>query len=555
MGVRAQPEAAASGRGAPRGAPSVKMVGVLALQLGAVIGVLATRAWGTLYAPAGVSGQPLRLSSLGTNVVAKVVSKGESDQNVSADGGSLAPFHRTRGKVESKSLRSTVEAVELEHPVTETCGLWGGTALLTRLQKSETSVCSGDSVVRVYSVPALSGDPNKENDWSAIVIDDAHVTSTGGALDLTLNCTRSENYSEVIAAATVRSRSNAEVTKMGQVIRSISTDGVRGTPGGMQCSSSSATQNRVLLVLAPENFWNWWFFLADLSSNFAALALLLPGVRPGPIHVALLARDSLEGTSGRGRVATDPMPLAEAYGYLFSSRSIQITRLYAGEEVPQGCFGSVVMLPRRGPALLQNVKHPRDGCFSPVVKAMVLHLRSAVGLVEVRPKQVTLCFVTRDPPETTQEGKWYTDRALINDNDVFDHLAKKAKENKLGFRKLEFWGKASSTPVSEQIHQAGQCSLVMGMHGAGMHVAVGMERPAMLRILKNVIANKNEPNIMTAIGGCYAEHKLKAPSTWMKSPPKAGVRGTYASPEEVWGAAVGALKACKIWDNGLRIDG
>lgn len=120
--------------------------------------------------------------------------------------------------------------------------------------------------------------------------------------------------------------------------------------------------------------------------------------------------------------------------------------------------------------------------------------------------------MTRDPPETTQEGRWYKDRALINNGDVLGHLAKKAAENKLGFRKLEFWGKASSTSVSEQLHQAGQCSLVMGLHRAGMHVAVGTKRPAMLRILKNEIPNKNEPNIMAHLGGCYAELKLQRPA-------------------------------------------
>lgn len=39
----------------------------------------------------------------------------------------------------------------------------------------------------------------------------------------------------------------------------------------------------------------------------------------------------------------------------------------------------------------------------------------------------------------------------------------------------------------------------------------------------------------------------------MKAPPKKTV-GTYADPNAVWEAAVGALKDCKIWDNGLRID-
>ena len=86
-----------------------------------------------------------------------------------------------------------------------------------------------------------------------------------------------------------------------------------------------------------------------------------------------------------------------------------------------------------------------------------------------------------------------------------------------------------------------------------MHVAVGMQRPAMLRILKNEIPNKNEPNIMAHLGGCYAELKLKRPAQWMKTPPKNTV-GTYADPTAVWEAAVGALKDCKIWHNGLRID-
>ena len=120
------------------------------------------------------------------------------------------------------------------------------------------------------------------------------------------------------------------------------------------------------------------------------LAILLPGVRPGPIHVALLARDALECTGGRGRGVNDPMQLAEACGYLFSSRCTQITLLYTGEDIALGCYGSVVMLPCRGPALLRNIRHRRDTCFSPVLKAMVLHLRAAMGFVDVHQKQVVL---------------------------------------------------------------------------------------------------------------------------------------------------------------------
>ena len=548
---------------APRGVPSARMVGILALQLGAVAGVLVTRLWGTLRAPQqGGSGYALRLSPVPSAAVGErsglpaldleALSATAAAEQGPRAGSGLAPFHRTRGEVEKSSFRSTVEAVEQGRPVSEECGLWGGTGLLDRLVKSGADVCVGQSRNRVHSTPAKGGDPGKENDWSAFVIDNALVRSQGGQLAVTANCTRSEKYSEVLEATTRKNRGNAEVTKMGAIIREMSTAGP-DSPNSPKCGPDSFGSSRVLLVLAPENFWNWWFFLADLSSNFAALAALLPGVRPGPIHVVLLAKDGLEGTSGRGRVATDPMPLAEAYGYLFRSRGSEITRLYAGEDVSPGCYGSVVMLPRRGAALLRNVRHPRDKCFSPALKAMVLHLRSAVGLVEVRPKQVTLCFVTRDPPETTQEGRWYKDRALINNGDVLGHLAKKAAENKLGFRKLEFWGKASSTSVSEQLHQAGQCSLVMGLHRAGMHVAVGTKRPAMLRILKNEIPNKNEPNIMAHLGGCYAELKLQRPAVWMKAPPKKTV-GTYADPNAVWEAAVGALKDCKIWDNGLRID-
>eukprot|EP01068_Selenidium_serpulae_P019648 Selendium_serpulae@DN7018_c0_g1_i1.p1 len=131
--------------------------------------------------------------------------------------------------------------------------------------------------------------------------------------------------------------------------------------------------------------------------------------------------------------------------------------------------------------------------------------------------------------------------------------------NNLGFRKLQFWGAGSSTAFSEQLHQAAQCSLLIGMHGAGMHVAVGMERPAVLRLLKNHIGNKNEQNVMTLIGGCYAEAKLSSQRRSSSSPrmgekrPLARegrhVKGTYADPQQVWDAAIKALKGCGIWDD------
>jgi len=41
------------------------------------------------------------------------------------------------------------------------------------------------------------------------------------------------------------------------------------------------------------------------------------------------------------------------------------------------------------------------------------------------------------------------------------------------------------------------------MHGAGLYAAIALERPAILEFSTARIPNRNAPNLMNHIGGCY----------------------------------------------------
>ena len=44
------------------------------------------------------------------------------------------------------------------------------------------------------------------------------------------------------------------------------------------------------------------------------------------------------------------------------------------------------------------------------------------------------------------------------------------------------------------------------MHGAGLNLAIAMDRPRVLELSRSHISNRNLQNLMTAVGGAYHGH-------------------------------------------------
>lgn len=84
--------------------------------------------------------------------------------------------------------------------------------------------------------------------------------------------------------------------------------------------------------------------------------------------------------------------------------------------------------------------------------------------------------------------------------------------------------------LAEQIRVVGTCSLLMGVHGAGLNLAISMPRPATLEIKGAGIANANGPNLMSALGGCYHHADI--------------VQGHRIRPDDLLKHALAAMAEC-----------
>jgi hypothetical protein len=71
--------------------------------------------------------------------------------------------------------------------------------------------------------------------------------------------------------------------------------------------------------------------------------------------------------------------------------------------------------------------------------------------------------------------------------------------SEVGMKTLNF-GKHNS--LRDQLDSVNECKLLVGAHGAGLNLAIGMEKPALLELTPGVISNRNAQNLMTALNGC-----------------------------------------------------
>ena len=71
---------------------------------------------------------------------------------------------------------------------------------------------------------------------------------------------------------------------------------------------------------------------------------------------------------------------------------------------------------------------------------------------------------------------------------------------------LDFYNTSALPSMRAQLTAAARCALLVGMHGAGLNLAIAMERPRVLELSRSPIANRNLQNLMTAVGGEYHGH-------------------------------------------------
>ncbi|KAF5829481.1 hypothetical protein DUNSADRAFT_16004 [Dunaliella salina] len=204
-----------------------------------------------------------------------------------------------------------------------------------------------------------------------------------------------------------------------------------------------------------------------------------------------------------------------------------------------GCYRSIVFMrnAESGSPILKNTAHPFASCFSPVVTALVAYIKASVNLPSIAPPATPMvCWMSRDENVRPEYTAWQKARTIQNQAGLVSELDKLAITRGARVMQLAFYGNHSSVSISEQLHRAARCSLITGMHGAGLYAAVAMKAPAILEFTTQRIPNRNAYNLMSHIGGCYQGMEIVT---------KDKVHGTL-DPLQVWPKVLQALEKCGV---------
>lgn len=257
-----------------------------------------------------------------------------------------------------------------------------------------------------------------------------------------------------------------------------------------------------LLVVSATDFWNWWWFLVELQNAYISFQVV--DHIHGPIKLLFLEDDSREKVDRYGRGAMKPLPLKELYPLIFSP-GLPATHFSGDIGAAVGCYKSIVFLNNGENAspFLKNTQHKWSSCYSPVIAGLGGIIRSAVKTLETRPQALTVCWMSRDEVLRPEFTDWQKRRTISGQGRLVRELNDQAKADGVQVTELAFYGNYSTTPITVQLTQVAQCSLLVGIHGAGLYAAIGMHKPAILELTLAQIPNRNALNLMNHIGGCY----------------------------------------------------
>jgi len=422
------------------------------------------------------------------------------------------------GAEEAAAPANAILDTEASHrDLSATCKAWGGFQVLQKLQQGAQPLCSGASSVKAYSATLT----NRERPFQMVLLQNASFTSNGiGAA-----CVPNESYLK--NRPTILTGSQYVSTRLFEAIQLQEPQRVCANPSG------------VLLLVSANDYWNWWWFLVQLQNAFIALAVVQPELDPGPRTIMFLEKDNREDQATYGRSAKQPLPFRELYFHLFAAQNTPDIRWFVNPSLAFGCYRSIVFLrnAESGSPILKNTAHPFASCFSPVITALVAYIKASVNLPSIAPPATpTVCWMSRDENVRPEYTVWQKARTIKDQAGLVSELDKLAATRGARVMQLAFYGNHSSVSISEQLHRASRCSLITGMHGAGLYAAVAMKAPAILEFTTQRIPNRNAYNLMSHIGGCYQGMEIVA---------KDKVNGTL-NPLQVWPKVVQALEKCGV---------
>jgi len=248
--------------------------------------------------------------------------------------------------------------------------------------------------------------------------------------------------------------------------------------GRFQKECPKSCSQKTLIIVDTVDFWNWWWVLVTVSSHYTLLLSILEDINAENIEILHLAEDSREKKGIK-------MPLRDIYHVLFSTKGNK--RLDKTTKFANVCYSNVVLLPtRENPSILKNIHHKYDNCVSSVMISFHIFFRRQMNLQSVKSNKI--CWVYRK--HKIAITSWQKLRHIPQQDILISEV---------GMKTLNF-GKHNS--LRDQLDSVNECKLLVGAHGAGLNLAIGMEKPALLELTPGVISNRNAQNLMTALNGC-----------------------------------------------------
>lgn len=166
------------------------------------------------------------------------------------------------------------------------------------------------------------------------------------------------------------------------------------------------------------------------------------------------------------------------------------------------CYRRVIRVHYSSPPSLVNRRHAYDDCPIPIVAAFRAQLVDAFQLrARTIPRRV--CWVARSesvPKEYSSMHAWHAARIVRRQDTLWRRVGSLTRTDA---HVLNFFNTSSLPHMRTQLTEAARCELVVGMHGAGLNLAIAMARPRVLELSRTHIANRNLQNLMKAIGGEY----------------------------------------------------
>ena len=169
------------------------------------------------------------------------------------------------------------------------------------------------------------------------------------------------------------------------------------------------------------------------------------------------------------------------------------------------CYRRVIRLRFASGPPLSNRRHSHDDCPIPIVAAFRARLLGAFRLHNLTVTR-RVCWIARGeavPTEYAAMHAWHAAR-IVRGQAAF--WARVGALSGTDARVLDFSDVSALPDMQTQLAETARCSLVVGMHGAGLNLAIAMERPRVLEVSRSHLANRNLQNLMTAIRGEYHGH-------------------------------------------------